>query len=390
MKKLLLLFLFFFFLSLFSETILLKTGQTLKVKLISQNADSVVYSQGGKEVNLEKNKIRKIIYARTPELEELQVKDELKKFNQEKLKKIKKTKQEEDEEARLLEEEFNKAIEEQERQERLNMSFEERITKLENDILKTRTQMSSMDPSSYSGAKLRRMEADIEDLKTRTKRIEKFLEIDPNIEEYYNSPRSMWQIVWRSAVFPGWGLNYGKGKFGTFYSSMFFLTTLSSIGYKEYLKDQQNDLQNRVVSDLIVQPLAVNSLLRSSSLADSSTVLSDFNSYQTYNNTVKGLSILEKYNTHQTGIQRSDSLMKAGIAIYIIQLVHSGIYGYFWEKNPPKQFLREEEKSEDSEPESNGAWNFQIFPGLERQPAVGSNTAGNRSWNLQMGYTFQF
>ena len=49
-----------------------------------------MYSQGGKEVNLEKNKIRKIIYARTPELEELQVKDELKKFNQEKLKKIKK------------------------------------------------------------------------------------------------------------------------------------------------------------------------------------------------------------------------------------------------------------------------------------------------------------
>lgn len=387
MKKLFFLFLILYTHSINSETILLKTGQTLKIKLVSQNADTVTYSQGGKETILEKNKIRKIIYARTPELEDLQVKEEIKKFNQDKLKKIKKSKEEEEEDARLLEEEFNKAMEEQERQERLNMSFEERITKLENDILKTRTQMANMDPSSYSGAKLRKMESDIEDLKNRVKKVEKFLEIDPEIENYYNSPRSMWQVVWRSAIFPGWGLNYARGNFGTTYSSLFFFTAIGSIGYKEYLKDDERKIRSSAISELVVTPTAFSSLLASSNLASTNPNLNtDLQAYQSYNLTLKGSAIAERYDSNYEGKQRSDRMMRAAVAIYLIQLIHSGIYGYFWEKNPPKQFLKDEEKNEESEL---GSWNFQIFPSFTNQPTIGASNKTNL-WNMEFGYSFSY
>ena len=94
-----------------------------------------LFTLKGKEFKVPKNKVRRVVYAKTPDIEEKITKEELQKLKQEKsAKKTLKTQEEEMEETRLLEEEIAKAIEEQKKQELLNLSFGERIQKLESEL----------------------------------------------------------------------------------------------------------------------------------------------------------------------------------------------------------------------------------------------------------------
>ena len=192
--------------NIFSETLVLKDSTVIKMTLKSQDVDTLTYTLKGKEYKVPKNKIRRVVYAKTPELEDKIAKEELLKMKQEKAsKKPAKTPEEEQEDNRLLNEEIARAIEEQKRQELLNLSFEERIKRLEQEV-------SNLNIAAGGNAvtKISEIEKEIADLKTRTRRIERFLEIDEDIEDYYSKPRSMWSIVWRSALVPGWGLSGRK------------------------------------------------------------------------------------------------------------------------------------------------------------------------------------
>ena len=83
--------------------------------------------------------------------------------------------------------------------------------------------------------KIMEIEKELKDLQKRTRRIERFLEIDPDLEDYYSKPRSMWSIVWRSALIPGWGLSYGRSEgFSTMYTSMFFISALGGAGRSQF------------------------------------------------------------------------------------------------------------------------------------------------------------
>ena len=187
MKKLLTVILFYLpFQFLLSETLVLKDGTIIKMTLKAQDVDTLTYTLKGKEFKVPKGKIRRVVYAKTPELEEKIAKEEVQKMKQEKTaKKPTKTKDEEQEEAReearLLEEEIVKALEEQRRQELLNLSFEERIKKLETEV----SELKSL-TGENTKAKIERMEGDIEDLRKRTRRMEKFLDVDSDIEDYYS------------------------------------------------------------------------------------------------------------------------------------------------------------------------------------------------------------
>ncbi|MDX1957277.1 MAG: hypothetical protein SFU98_01825, partial [Leptospiraceae bacterium] len=237
--------------NLFSETLILKDGSILKVKLKGQDSQNLVYTLKGKDTNISKTKIRKVIYARTPEVENKQIQDELNKLKQEKLSKKKFTPEEEAEAAKELEEEIAKAIAEQERQERLNLSFEERIQKLENEV----GDLKSVSGLSDTGDRLAKLESELKELKSRTRRIEKFLDIDPDIEEYYSKPRSMWSVVWRSALLPGWGLSYARDSSGVYYSSLFVVSALGGIAYQESISSAERKLDKKIRDDFFVQPL---------------------------------------------------------------------------------------------------------------------------------------
>lgn len=370
LSKLLILLVFSFY-PLFSETLVLKDGSIIRMTLKAQDVNTLTYTLKGKEFKVTKDKIRRVVYAKTPELEEKIAKEEVQKMKQEKAAKTPaKTKEELEEEARLLDEEITKALEEQKRQELLNLSFEERIQKLEKEVgdIKSIT-------GENAALKINRIEDDIKDLKKRTRRIEKFLEIDPDIEEYYNKPRTMWSIVWRSALVPGWGLNYGRDSgFGSTYTTLFFITALGGAGYKSALNSMERSLNNTFVNDFIVQPYAL-SVLTNSSTSSSASLASTVSSYQSYSSINKFVKYNQSRDSFHHQQQNSEKVIQAAIGIYALQLIHSAIYGYFWAKKSPAKF---------NEDKTSG-WNLNVMPLARKNPITNS-----QDWQMEMGYRVDF
>jgi hypothetical protein len=383
MKKLLTVILFYLpFQFLLSETLVIKDGTIIKMTLKAQDVDTLTYTLKGKEFKVPKGKIRRVVYAKTPELEEKIAKEEVQKMKQEKTaKKPTKTKDEEQEEAReearLLEEEIVKALEEQRRQELLNLSFEERIKKLETEV----SELKSL-TGENTKAKIERMEGDIEDLRKRTRRMEKFLDVDPDIEDYYSKPRSMWSIVWRSALVPGWGLTYGRDSgLGSVYTSLFILTSLGGAGYKASLNSLEKSIDDKLITDLIVQPLLLSTFASASAstatTATTATSLStDLKNYQnSYNTPIKLYKYLQSKDDFNQQVANADKVLAAAAGIYALQLIHSAIYGYFWAKRTPRKF--NEEKTT--------GWNIQLSPLARRNPIT-----NNQDWQMDVGYRFEF
>ena len=383
MKKLLTVILFYLpFQFLLSETLVLKDGTIIKMTLKAQDVDTLTYTLKGKEFKVPKGKIRRVVYAKTPELEEKIAKEEVQKMKQEKAaKKPTKTKDEEQEEAReearLLEEEIVKALEEQRRQELLNLSFEERIKKLETEV----SELKSL-TGENAKAKIERMEGDIEDLRKRTRRMEKFLDVDPDIEDYYSKPRSMWSIVWRSALVPGWGLTYGRDSgLGSVYTSLFIVTSLGGAGYKASLNSLEKSIDDKLITDLIVQPLLLSTFASASAstattAATATSLSTDLKNYQnSYNTPIKLYKYMQSKDDFNQQVANADKVLAAAAGIYALQLIHSAIYGYFWAKRTPRKF---------SDEKTTG-WNIQISPLARRNPIT-----NNQDWQMDVGYRFEF
>ncbi|MBK6609040.1 MAG: hypothetical protein IPG24_27055 [Leptospiraceae bacterium] len=383
MKKLLTVILFYLpFQFLLSETLVLKDGTIIKMTLKAQDVDTLTYTLKGKEFKVPKGKIRRVVYAKTPELEEKIAKEEVQKMKQEKAaKKPTKTKDEEQEEAReearLLEEEIVKALEEQRKQELLNLSFEERIKKLETEV----SELKSL-TGENTKAKIERMEGDIEDLRKRTRRMEKFLDVDPDIEDYYSKPRSMWSIVWRSAIVPGWGLTYGRDSgLGSVYTSLFIVTSLGGAGYKSSLNSLEKSIDDKLITDLIVQPLLLTTFASASaSTATTATTTAslstDLKNYQnSYNTPIKLYKYLQSKDDFNQQVANADKVLAAAAGIYALQLIHSAIYGYFWAKRTPRKF----------NDEKTTGWNIQLSPIARRNPIT-----NNQDWQMDVGYRFEF
>lgn len=358
--------------TLFSETLVLKDGTVIKMVLKAQDVNTLTYTLKGKEYKVSKNKIRRVIYAKTPELEEKIAKEEIQKIRKEKTaQKNIKSKDEEELEPKLLDEEIVKALEEQEKQERLNLSFEERIHKLENELFELRAS-----GKENLSKKILKIEEDVKDLKNRTRRIERFLEIDPDIDDYYSKPRSMWSIVWRSALLPGWGLTYGRDEgFGSMYTSIFFVTAVGGYGYKSSLKSLDKSLNDKFINDFIVQPIVISRLAESTALTSATASTSDISNIQSANTTIKLVKYIQSRNAFDRQIQSSDRVISFAIGLYAVQLIHSAIYGYFWEKRVPSKFL--EEKT--------SGWKMHLSPLAKRNPITNS-----QSWQMEIGYQFEF
>lgn len=368
--KILLILILLFSNQVFSETLVLKDGTIIKMTVKTQDVDNLTYSLKGKEYKVPKSKIRRVVYAKTPELEEKIAKEELQKIKQEKVvKKPTKTQEEEREEARLLEEEIARAIEEQRKQELLNLSFAERIQKLENEISELK-----IASGQSSSSKIATIEKDVDDLKKRTRRIERFLEIDPDIEEYYNKPRSMWSIVWRSALIPGWGLSYGRSEgFSTMYTTMFFIAAMGGAGYKSSLSGLEKTLNDTLINELVIKPYALSTL--AGNISTSTTIASDVANYQSYNTTVRLVKYMQSRDAFNQQIENSEKVIAFAVGIYAIQLIHSAIYGYFWEKKVPKSFSQEK----------SSGWKIQISPLARKNPIT--NT---QDYQMEFGYRFEF
>ncbi|MBK8397714.1 MAG: hypothetical protein IPL26_21075 [Leptospiraceae bacterium] len=359
--------------NIFSETLVLKDSTVIKMTLKSQDVDTLTYTLKGKEYKVPKNKIRRVVYAKTPELEDKIAKEELLKMKQEKAsKKPAKTPEEEQEDNRLLNEEIARAIEEQKRQELLNLSFEERIKRLEQEV-------SNLNIAAGGNAvtKISEIEKEIADLKTRTRRIERFLEIDEDIEDYYSKPRSMWSIVWRSALVPGWGLSYGReGVFSSIYSPLFFVSLLGGAGFKASTKSLDKALDDKFLNDFIIQPIVTSTLASSPTYTSvNPTIVTDVNNIQNSSSSIKLFKYLQSRETYESQVANSEKLFTFAIGVYAVQLIHSAIYGYFWAQRTPVKFWEEK----------NSGWKFQISPLVRKNQVIDT-----QSYQMELGYRFQF
>ena len=73
--------------------------------------------------------------------------------------------------------------------------------------------------------------ADSKRLKDRVGRLEEYLELEPEVSEYYSQKRKIGSPLWRSAAIPGWGHIYTNHTFlGSFYNVMFVTLGLAGAG----------------------------------------------------------------------------------------------------------------------------------------------------------------
>ena len=319
---------------LFSETAILRDGTVIKGKLKSQDVEKIVMVIKGKDTVISKTKLRRFIYAITPEQEEKQTRDELAKMKSEKTSKTVKTKQEELEEERLIEEEIAKALAERDKQERLNLSFEERIKKLESEVIDLKSNNNLAD----SGSRLNKLEEEIKDIKSRTRRMERFLEIDPDMEEYYSKPRTPWSILWRSALIPGWGLSYGRSSFGTVYTSLFFISAMGVAGIKQSVNTLEEKFTDKIINDYVLQPFFVRQAIANTTQTTTSTSNSSIENLLTLNSNIKLYNLYKLQRDIDEQDKATDNLVAGVAGLYAFQLLHSAVYSYFWAKKIPEKF----------------------------------------------------
>jgi hypothetical protein len=368
--KFLLILTFFVVHSLFAEIIFFKDGTIKQVKLKSQDSDSVTYLFKGKEIKSPKSTIRRIFYAKTPEQENKLAQDELKKWKDEKTKKVQKTEAQEKEEALQLEEELKAAILEKERQERLNLSFEDRISQLEKNLDQLRSSSGYGDSQKFV-----QMEKDIADLKKRTRKIENFLGIDPDIEEYYGKPRNFWSPIWRSALLPGFGLTYAKSNFGTVYTSIFTIAAIAVVANQSTLKTAKTNLDYNLLYNQVLFPTAIDTFMQSSTtLANENKA--EIQSLNSLNKNLQIFKYLKSSNDYQTLVENHEKLIRAAFGIYVIQLIHTAIYSYFWSSHPPQKI---------NDVDKGTGWRFQYIPNSPQ-----TNATYLPSWNMSVEYWIQF
>lgn len=98
-------------------------------------------------------------------------------------------------------------------------------------------------------------------LEIRIRRLERYLAMDETMIEYYQTPRSPWDIVKRNAIFPGWGHRYAREEYtGNAYSTLFI--SLLAVGFfiDYQAKSLKGAVQDKFNSDLVIRGYQASAL----------------------------------------------------------------------------------------------------------------------------------
>lgn len=207
-------------------------------------------------------------------------------------------------------------------------------------------------------------------LEIRIRRLERYLAMDETMVEYYQSPRSPWDIVKRSAIFPGWGHRYAKEEYtGNAYSTSFIV--LLALGYLvKYQADAAEEaVKDKFNGDIMLKSFQNSSLGLSNSTIGTTTLLSTYNSYEKSMNAVDSQKKL------------GSLLINGAIVLYGIQLVHAYFTGVDWAKSSPRDY------SNESLLKSPVSWNFSTIPDISGR-ALEENKPNGIIYNLQISRRF--
>ncbi|MEM7182431.1 MAG: hypothetical protein AAF518_16065 [Spirochaetota bacterium] len=212
----------------------------------------------------------------------------------------------------------------------------EKATLAEIDVLKEeleylKAERERLKRSDDENDKFRKMmDKRMSGLEIRIRRLEKYLGMDESMVEYYQRKRSPWDIVKRSAIFPGWGHRYAREEYtGNTYSTLFisFLVFGYFIDYQANVGKQT--VQNAFETKIVSQALQLEAVGFTGSLSNS--VL-----YSTYGNYTNGI------DTVNTQKQLASNFFTAAAVLYGIQLVHAYFTGVEWAKSKPRDYSNEE------------------------------------------------
>ncbi|HMV45352.1 MAG TPA: hypothetical protein PK079_25650 [Leptospiraceae bacterium] len=175
----------------------------------------------------------------------------------------------------------------------------------------------------------RTMDKRMASLELRIRRLEKYLAMDETMVDYYQRKRSPWDLVWRSALFPGWGHRYAKEEYtGNTYST----TILVLLGLGYFFNYQANaaeeSAKNTLFNNTVVKGYQYSAL--GIPVTYSNTFL-----VSSYSNYVSTMSAIDTQKT------LSGNLYNAAIALYLIQLVHAYFTGVEWAKVQPRDYSNE-------------------------------------------------
>ncbi len=186
-------------------------------------------------------------------------------------------------------------------------------------------------------------------LEIRIRRLERYLAMDETMVEYYQSPRSPWEIVKRSAIFPGWGHRYAREEYtGNAYSTSFL--GLLAVGFfiKFQADSAEENVKDKFNSDITIRSLQFSSL-GGGGILSTTSLLTTFSSYERSMNGINSQK------------QLSSILINGAILLYGIQLVHAYFTGVEWAKSSPRDY------SNESLLKSPVSWNFHTVPDYSPQ-----------------------
>ncbi len=163
----------------------------------------------------------------------------------------------------------------------------------------------------------------------RIRRLEKYLGMDEGMIDYYQRKRSPWDLVWRSAIFPGWGHRYAREDYiGNTYSTS--IIVLAALGFLvNYEANAASDTAKTALFNSVVVKNYQYSSLGIPSNFSNTFVLNSFASYNTAMSAV------------DTQKHLSQNFYTAAIGLYLIQLIHAYMTGLEWSKIQPKDYTNE-------------------------------------------------
>ncbi|MCP5502009.1 MAG: hypothetical protein H7A25_19065 [Leptospiraceae bacterium] len=330
----------FFSSSLFSETLIFKDGSYINCRIKNQNVQRVIYEYKGKTHSISKTKVLRIVYTNDPQKAKKEVETELIKLRKNLLKQKKEseTKKKKEQEEKEKEETRKK---EEELQNKLT-ELQKRLEELEQKGLSETEEHPQEDKFvKNTSEEISALKVEIEDLKKRTTRIEKYLELEPDLKDYYGKQRSPWSLVWRSALFPGWGHSYvRKEEIGITYTTLFLSLLVIGGGIYDSGSTALKAASNKEQTDLVQTHLLMNlyeknqqALLAENPNSTSITAISSSDIFS--------LTFFPKYlktkaarNTASSLQAKGRATVAAAFGIYFIQIVHAYITGVYWSKRP--------------------------------------------------------
>ena len=166
-------------------------------------------------------------------------------------------------------------------------------------------------------------------LEIRIRRLEKDLGMDESMVDYYQRKRSPWDLVWRSAIFPGWGHRYAREEYtGNAYSTSIIVLYLLHYFIDYQTKAAEDVAKTALFNDAVVKAYQYSSLGIPASFSNTMVA----SSFSTYASTVSAID---------TQKELAGNFLNAAIGLYLIQLVHSYFTGVEWAKVQPRDYSNE-------------------------------------------------